>query len=122
MMEERKKPTQEQLAQANELHGKVFAALKPLAQESPVDVYRACCNVIWVPFDHPAQAYKDVDFSNPDSYIGTWSCSWRYAGGLVADMREQGENYLDFYCSGYESTVTEQVRVAMESIGLRPVK
>lgn len=29
----------------------------------------------------------------------TWGCSWRYAGGIVADMREQGD-YIDWYCSG----------------------
>lgn len=29
----------------------------------------------------------------------TWSCSWRYAGGIVAHMREQGD-YIDWYCSG----------------------
>jgi hypothetical protein len=29
----------------------------------------------------------------------TYSCSWRYAGGIVADMREQGD-YIDWYCSG----------------------
>lgn len=28
-----------------------------------------------------------------------WSCSWRYAGGIVADMREQGD-YINWYCSG----------------------
>jgi hypothetical protein len=29
----------------------------------------------------------------------TWSCSWRYAGGIVADMRGEGD-YIDWYCSG----------------------
>jgi hypothetical protein len=29
----------------------------------------------------------------------TWSCSWRTAGGIVANLRSQGD-YLDWYCSG----------------------
>jgi hypothetical protein len=29
----------------------------------------------------------------------TYSCSWRYAGGIVADMIEKGD-YIDWYCSG----------------------
>ena len=33
----------------------------------------------------------------------TWSCSWRYAGGIIADMRQQGD-YLDWYCSGIKGS------------------
>jgi hypothetical protein len=29
----------------------------------------------------------------------TWGCSWRYAGGIIADMQQKGD-YIDWYCSG----------------------
>lgn len=36
-----------------------------------------------------------------------WSCSWRYAGGIVADMCEQGD-YIDWYCSGIQGSITDE--------------
>lgn len=31
-----------------------------------------------------------------------WSCSWRHAGAVVSDMREEGD-YMNFYCSGIQN-------------------
>lgn len=44
----------------------------------------------------------------------TYSCSWRYAGGIVADMVEAGD-YIDWYCSGIKGDLTEtQIAEAKE--------
>jgi hypothetical protein len=58
----------------------------------------------------------------------TWHCSWRYAGVIVADMREQGD-YLDWYCSGIRNVpvnseleiMSEQERSRYEKIYSRHV-
>lgn len=34
-----------------------------------------------------------------------WRCSWRSAGGIVADMKGKGD-YIDYYCSGIGSQET----------------
>ena len=58
-----------------------------------------------------------------------WHCSWRYAGGIIADLREQGD-YIDWYCSGIrhedgsehdhsvsEGTVTDEIRDDLLKLG-----
>ena len=45
-----------------------------------------------------------------------WSCSWRYAGGIVARLRDEGEDYLDYYCSSPEE-ITEEIREDLRLLG-----
>lgn len=70
-----------------------------------VNVYRALCNNVFQRAD-VWPILKDE----------TWSCSWRYAGGIVADMIEDGD-YLDFYCAGYEGTVTDEFAADLRQLG-----
>lgn len=42
----------------------------------------------------------------------TYSCSWRYAGGIVADMVEKGD-YIDWYCSGIQGGADDAELAAM---------
>jgi hypothetical protein len=55
-----------------------------------------------------------------------WSCSWRYAGGIIADMRQEGD-YIDYYCSGIrdsyeggyvsETVITDEIREDLFKLG-----
>jgi hypothetical protein len=89
-------------------------------------LYAAMCNQCW--------QRNDVWPILKDQ---TWGCSWRSAGGIVADMLEKGD-YIDWYCSGIgdglgngdadgtkgyvpEGHVTEEIQNDLFKLGWLPV-
>ena len=92
------------------------------------NLYAAMCNMEW--------RRRDLW---PEMKEENWGCSWRHAGGIVADMKETGD-YIDWYCSGIgnaelgngltgadgtnyvpEGTVTEEIELDLNRLGWRPV-
>lgn len=61
-------------------------------------LYAALCNMQWQKADTWSVLKDD-----------TWSCTWRYAGSVVAELRYPAfnEGYLDWYCSGIQKSMPE---------------
>lgn len=93
------------------------------------NLYAAMCNQDW----------QQIDVM-PILRDQRWGCSWRYAGGIIADMREAGD-YIDWYCSGIgsaeegfglghasgegyvpEGHVTEEIEADLKQLGWMPVE
>ena len=83
------------------------------------NLYCALCNMDW--------CKRELWNVLKEEY---WSCSWRHAGGIIADMRQEGD-YIDWYCSGIrdeyeggyasEGQVTEQIERDLNKLGWFPV-
>lgn len=69
------------------------------------EFYGALCNMQW-------RSKVDPDI--------IYSCSWRFAGGLVAELRRKGERYIDFYCGGGEGQVTKRIKDLLGKLGWEP--
>ena len=90
-------------------------------EEYAQNIYAALCNQAW----QKNEVWPLLKGQH-------WSCSWRYAGGIVADIREEGD-YMDWYCSGIrdsdspdngfvpESCVTDEIREDFFKLGWIPV-
>jgi hypothetical protein len=101
------------------------------------NLYAAMCNMRFVK--------KDLfPYLRQDPNKDLVSYSWRYAGGIVADMRQEGD-YIDWYCSGMgglnqefdaketneqwqkrtgyvpESVITEEIEADLLRLGWIPV-
>ena len=98
------------------------------------NLYAAMCNMTW----QSREFWQELKGE-------TWSCSWRHSGGIIADMREDGD-YIDWYCSGIgneeygngldgtkpefdeagrnyvpEGVVTEEIELDLNRLGWRPI-
>jgi len=71
-------------------------------------LYDALCNTRW---------YHDSHIHGIGNEDDGWSCSWRYAGGLVATLRACGEDYSDYYCSGNEGCIADDIYNDLIKIG-----
>ena len=105
-------------------------------QDYAQNLYAAWCNMRWC-----SKEVWPVIRQDPDKDY--WSASWRGAGGLVAELRGIGEDYMDYYCSGMlgkstydadegdalmdangyvpEGHVTEEIAADLDRIGWFPV-
>lgn len=45
-----------------------------------------------------------------------WTCSWRHAGSIVAEIVGEGD-YLTYYCNGNEGFVTDEIRLDLMMMG-----
>lgn len=89
------------------------------------NVYAALCNMRW----QPAEVWPVLK----DEY---WTCSWRSAGGIVAELQGKGD-YMSWYCSGIgdglgngdadrtkgyvpEGVVTDEIRKDFSRLGWSP--
>jgi hypothetical protein len=96
------------------------------------NLYAAMCNMRFVRKELFPYLRQD-----PDKDL--WSASWRSSGGIVADMRREGD-YIDWYCSGIgnsedgygldhrrangyvpESVITEEIEADLLKLGWIPV-
>jgi hypothetical protein len=79
-------------------------------EEYAKDLYRALSNMQWMKREVMPVLRNEL-----------WSASWRSAGAIVADLRQEGD-YLDWYCSGREGTVTEEIEEDLARLGWVPVE
>lgn len=89
------------------------------------NLYAALCNMEW----RSKKLWPTLKESN-------WGCSWRSAGGIIADMQQKGD-YIDWYCSGIrgdgegenlnsinyvaEGHVTEEIERDLDRLGWIPI-
>lgn len=82
--------------------------------------YAALCNMQWKKISVIPEDERIIEkLKGADDYL--WHCSWRYAGGIISDIRNDNyntsEDYMSFYCSGNEGDVTDLVEECLKRMG-----
>lgn len=112
---------------ANDLANSNVIKAKCVEDRYAQNLYAAMCNVEW----GRIELFEIIKGQS-------WMCSWRSSGGIVADLRGEGD-YLDWYCSGMgeglgngdpdntkgyvsEGTVTDEIQQDLKSLGWRIVE
>jgi hypothetical protein len=72
------------------------------------NLYAAMCNMRWI--------RREMWPLLKEEY---WSCSWRSAGGIVANMQQKGD-YIDWYCSGIRNDGWQDPEITAEPNGYVP--
>lgn len=116
----------EDIRNCPEMMAKIRADDKRYAQ----NLYAAWCNMQWCKRDTWPVLAEDY-----------WTASWRGAGGIVANLRNKGEDYMDYYCSGIrdvswneeenktwdplgyasEGEITDEIATDLDKLGWFPV-
>ena len=85
-------------------------------------LYAALCNMQWE--KNSAETEEDKIIRKLKGEERLWSCSWRYAGGLVADLRNnnynKSEDYMEYYCTGNEGVVAPEILELLGKLGWTP--
>lgn len=89
-------------------------------REGAEEFARALCNMQWEKISVIPEDELIIDRLK-GVHRDLWHCSWRCAGGYIADIRHKhhgmNENYMDFYCVGDEGYVSDFVRDNFKRLG-----
>lgn len=106
---------------ADDICGDPLIVAKLKDEQYASNLYSSLCNIVWKKGIPPPSEELVAYILRHGEINNTWSCSWRYAGGLVARIRSTNHNveetYIDWYCDGMEGIVFPEIKIDLERLG-----